>query len=62
MAKAASLILAVAIWFLIKDLLDNQSQTGLVEDEPTILGPAINPALQDEPTQEGVDKEKTTVH
>lgn len=62
MAKAASLILAVAIWFLIKDLLENQRQAGIADDEPTILGPAINPDLQGEGTPVDSGQEKTTVH
>jgi len=67
MAKIASLILAVAIWFLIKDLLESQRRAGKSPEQepPTILGPAINPDLQGGSTaddEEDDKEEKPTVH
>jgi len=65
MAKAASLMLAVAIWFLIKDHLENQRTGGksLIDEQATILGPAINPDLQGGATTDDDDEEeKPTVH
>jgi hypothetical protein len=62
MAKAASLILAVAIWFLISDLLENQSRAGVSQEEDSLLPSALNPDLQGDVTNEGPESEKTTVH
>lgn len=61
-AKLASLFLAVIVWFLIKDLLENQRREGKSPDEPTILGPAINPDLQGTGEPVAPEKEKPTVH
>lgn len=61
-AKVASLLLAVIVWFLITDLLENQRRSGKNPDEQSILGEAINPDLQG--TGEPVEpkKETPTVH
>lgn len=61
-AKVASLVLAVIVWFLIKDLLENQRRNGDSEVEPPILGPAINPDLQGAETPPEPKKETPTVH
>lgn len=61
-AKVASLVLAVIVWFLIKDLLDSQRRNGTSPDEPTILGPAINPDLQGFDSPAEPEKEVPTKH
>lgn len=61
-AKVASLFLAVVVWFLVKDLLENQRRAGKPVEEPTILGPAINPDLQGTGEPVKPEKEKPTVH
>lgn len=61
-AKVASLFLAVIVWFLIQDLLENQRRAGKPLDAPTILGPAINPDLQGTGDPVEPEKETPTVH
>ena len=60
-AKAASLFLAVVVWFLIKFPLQNQPQVDQPSVGPEIdLGPFINPDLQEKPAESV--KETPTVH
>lgn len=61
-AKVASLFLAVVVWFLIEDLLENQRLSGKSPKEIDILGPAINPDLQGTGDPVKPEKEKPTVH
>ncbi|GHC52876.1 hypothetical protein AAFN60_14610 [Roseibacillus persicicus] len=55
-------MLAVIVWFLIKDLLENQRRNGEPDIEPAILGPAINPDLQGTDVLTEPKKETPTVH
>ncbi len=61
-AKVASLFLAMIVWFLIQDLLNNQRFAGKPIEEPAILGPAINPDLQGAGETVEPKKETPTVH
>lgn len=61
-AKAASLFLAVVVWYLVKILLVEQRRTGKEPERPNILGPAVNPDLQVPEQPVEPEKEKPTVH
>lgn len=61
-AKIASLFLAVVVWYLVKVLLEEQRRSGKDPEEPTILGPAVNPDLQGAGEAVKPEKEKPTVH
>lgn len=61
-AKLASLALAVIVWFLITDLLENQRRAGESPVETSILGDAINPDLQGPGEAVEPKKETPTVH
>ena len=61
-AKISSLFLAVVVWFLVKVLLEDRRLSGKSEEEPTILGPAVNPDLQGNGEPAKPEVEKPTVH
>ena len=63
-AKIASLILAVAVWFLVGILLEDPRRSDKDSGASSLLGPAVYPDLQipELGEEEEPEKETPTVH